>query len=60
MEISIPLPILLDAFSKCASRISQMELKRNNEIGLGEENISLHVSMIDIISQQVFLIEILK
>ncbi|VDK82206.1 unnamed protein product [Litomosoides sigmodontis] len=55
MEISIPLPILLDAFSQCASRISQMELKRNNENGTDEEHISLHVSMIDIISQQVSL-----
>lgn len=55
MEISIPLPILLDAFSKCASRISQLELKRNNENGLEEEHISLHVSMVDIISQQISL-----
>uniref|UniRef100_A0A1I7VUI5 Protein unc-79-like protein n=1 Tax=Loa loa TaxID=7209 RepID=A0A1I7VUI5_LOALO len=55
MEISIPLSILLDAFSKCALRISQMESKRNNENGLEEENISLYVSMIDIISQQISL-----
>ncbi|KAL4003430.1 Cation-channel complex subunit UNC-79 family protein [Acanthocheilonema viteae] len=55
MEISIPLSILLDAFSKCALRISQMELKQNNENGLEEEHISLHVSMIDIMSQQISL-----
>ncbi|VDN33612.1 unnamed protein product [Gongylonema pulchrum] len=53
MEISMPLPVLLDAFSKCAARMSPAEVKQNNENDLEEERVALHVAMIDIISQQV-------
>ncbi|CAG9530097.1 unnamed protein product [Cercopithifilaria johnstoni] len=55
MEISIPLSILLDAFSKCVTRMSQMELNENTENDFEEEYASLHVSMIDIISKQISL-----
>ncbi|VDM99235.1 unnamed protein product, partial [Thelazia callipaeda] len=55
MEISIPFSILLDTFSSCATRLSQMELKENNENDLEEEHVAFHVAMIDIIAHQMAL-----
>ncbi|VDM28776.1 unnamed protein product [Toxocara canis] len=53
MEICIPLTLLLDAFSQCVVRLSQIELSPSSENDLEEGRIAAQVAMIDIIAQQV-------
>lgn len=53
MEISIPLPLLLDAFSASADRLGNVEISVNSEDDFAEENIAPQVPMFDIIAQQV-------
>lgn len=53
MEICIPLTLLLDAFSQCVVRLSQIEISPSSENDLEEGRIAAQVAMIDIIAQQV-------
>lgn len=58
MDISIPLNLLLEAFSKCAIRLAEIEKisDDNNENDLEDGRIAVHVTLIDIIALQVKLI----
>ncbi|VDK24942.1 unnamed protein product, partial [Anisakis simplex] len=58
MEICIPLTLLLDAFSECVLRLSQIELSPVTENDLEEGRIAAQVAMIDIIAQQLRMNEI--
>ncbi|VDN58014.1 unnamed protein product, partial [Dracunculus medinensis] len=60
MDISIPLNLLLEAFSKCAIRLAEIEKisDDNNENDLEDGRIAVHVTLIDIIALQMKLNDI--
>uniref|UniRef100_A0A915CI63 Uncoordinated protein 79 n=1 Tax=Parascaris univalens TaxID=6257 RepID=A0A915CI63_PARUN len=57
MEICIPLTLLLDAFSRCVVRLSQIETSPSSENDLEEGRIAAQVAMVDIIAQQLKMTE---
>uniref|UniRef100_A0A158R5X9 Protein unc-79 homolog n=1 Tax=Syphacia muris TaxID=451379 RepID=A0A158R5X9_9BILA len=53
MEISISLPLLLDAFTSSADRLANVKISVNSDEDFDEETIAPQVPMFDIIAQQI-------